>query len=35
VWALILAAVVSIVRKTILREQKVEEEVIEDAAAHT
>ena len=34
-WALILAAVVSIVRKTILREQKVEEEMIEDAAAQT
>jgi hypothetical protein len=31
-WALILAAVVSIVRRTILREQKVEEEVVEDAA---
>jgi hypothetical protein len=32
VWALILAAVVSIVRRTILREQKVEEEVVEEAA---
>jgi hypothetical protein len=31
-WALILAAVVSIVRRTILREQRVEEEVVEDAA---
>lgn len=32
VWALILAAVVTIVRRTILREQKVEEEVVEEAA---
>ena len=31
-WALILAGVVSIVRRTILREQKVEEEVVEDIA---
>src|SRR5262245_56278575 len=31
-WALILAAVVSIVRRTILRRQKEEEEVVEDAA---
>jgi len=31
-WALVLAAVVWIVRRTILREQKVEEEVVEDAA---
>jgi hypothetical protein len=31
-WALILASVVWIVRRTILREQKVEEEVVEDAA---
>jgi hypothetical protein len=34
-WALVLAAVVWIVRRTILREQKVEEEVVEDAAAPT
>lgn len=34
-WALLLAAVVFIVRRTILREQKVEEEVVEDAAAQT
>ena len=32
IWALILAAVVSIVRRTILREQKVEEEMVEEAA---
>lgn len=32
IWALILAAVVWIVRRTILREQKVEEEVVEEAA---
>jgi len=31
-WALFLAAVVWIVRRTILREQPVEEEVVEDAA---
>ena len=31
-WALILAGVVSVVRRTILREQGVEEEVIEDTA---
>jgi hypothetical protein len=34
-WTLVLAAVVWIVRRTILREQKVEEEVVEDAAAPT
>jgi hypothetical protein len=32
IWALILAAVVSIVRRTILRHRKVEEEVVEEAA---
>ena len=31
-WALFLAGVVWVVRRTILREQKVEEEVVEDAA---
>ncbi len=31
-WALILAAVVSVVRRTILREQKVEEDSVEDVA---
>jgi uncharacterized membrane protein len=31
-WALIMAGVVSVVRRTILREQKVEEEVVEDVA---
>jgi hypothetical protein len=31
-WALILAAVVWVVRRTILREQKVEEDTVEDAA---
>jgi hypothetical protein len=32
-WALIMAGAVAVVRRTILREQKVEEEVVEDAAA--
>ena len=32
IWALILAAVVSIVRRTILRQRRVEEEVVEEAA---